>query len=374
MLNLLKEILPSLSSHFNRYNSFSDETIKNSFSIPFELFPLKKELFIKLKKKSSADYFCFIDGGNGSIYSSPSLHIEMQKIAFSCYHKNKKLFLIEIPYLVVLEMSNSNKWNGSYYFEKCKLFSNKNNLFSDLISDDIFNSSFKSFFSSKVNSLSSGIFNSSESSLIEIANDIRKSIEFSISKEIIEIFFKKESDSESLVLVQDGSLFDSYELIKPLVKYYSEHNISVLGISKTSNLITSSGLAPAYVLAKLNQVNNPVNNKVLSEWVIPVGKSDINTLLYARFHEKGKYIFRCDLIGSIDIKSVFSSLLLCSNDPIFLGYPYSLIEIDQFARISKFESDYYKNILMHEILKLDFTLNQVSIENDAHSILDSIKF
>ena len=71
MLNLLKEILPSLSSHFNRYNSFSDETIKNSFSIPFELFPLKKELFIKLKKKSSADYFCFIDGGNGSIYSSP---------------------------------------------------------------------------------------------------------------------------------------------------------------------------------------------------------------------------------------------------------------------------------------------------------------
>ncbi|MBW3013257.1 DNA double-strand break repair nuclease NurA [Candidatus Woesearchaeota archaeon] len=147
-------------------------------------------------------------------------------------------------------------------------------------------------------------------------------------------------------------------------------NIAVCGLAKTTNVFTDGGDNAQVVINKMSKTNFSkckwhyypfvqVNN--------PKHKAD---MFFAKFHPSSNYIFRFELhnLKSIfDIDSLFSLLAENSRDPVFLGYPYGLIDADKNARVSNEERNYLRTIIETK-RDLDAYLRTI----DAHEVLDNI--
>jgi len=88
---------------------------------------------------------------------------------------------------------------------------------------------------------------------------------------------------------------------------------------------------------------------------------------FAKFHPASKHVFRIDSFG--DVNQALGLLEQNSIDPVFLGYPYGLIDADKFARVSTPEAKQLKLMLMTKGGE-KFRLYLAS--KDAHDILNII--
>jgi hypothetical protein len=85
---------------------------------------------------------------------------------------------------------------------------------------------------------------------------------------------------------------------------------------------------------------------------------------FTKLHDTSKYIFRLD---SPDARRAANVLAVSSTDPVFIGYPYGLVEADARARVSK------KEVARLQLL-LDAKLSvgdELSALN-AHDVLDRL--
>ena len=124
-------------------------------------------------------------------------------------------------------------------------------------------------------------------------------------------------------------------------------------LAKSSKIISQKGNAPTILLKKIGP-SKPW------QYVCDHQTS------FIKLHEKSKHVFRFE--GN---PSILPTLVTQSSDPIFLGYPYGLILIDQLARISKSRANSIKMKLLLNNEHKDI-LPYLSTTN-AHDILDSIK-
>jgi len=62
-----------------------------------------------------------------------------------------------------------------------------------------------------------------------------------------------------------------------------------------------------------------------------------------------------------------------SIDPVFLGYPYGLVEADRFARVTNEELDYLKTRFMSKAGKWYKELVPYLNALNSHEILDNIR-
>ena len=86
-------------------------------------------------------------------------------------------------------------------------------------------------------------------------------------------------------------------------------------------------------------------------------------MFFIKLNKKSRHIFRFEVYkkNKFDVNEILT-LLKINQDPVFLGYPYGLIEADKFARVTNNEKEYLKTIL---------SLKRIE-EKEAHEILDSI--
>ena len=96
-------------------------------------------------------------------------------------------------------------------------------------------------------------------------------------------------------------------------------------------------------------------------------------MFFAKLHKNSSRIFRFEIFKEQkpELNTIFSILANNSKDPVFLGYPYGLIEADKLARVSNDEAD-----LLRSSLGIRLEKSQISSFNqrNAHNILDSISF
>ncbi len=76
--------------------------------------------------------------------------------------------------------------------------------------------------------------------------------------------------------------------------------------------------------------------------------------------------------GSFRIGKVLGILAEASKDPVFIGYPYGLIEADKLARVSNEEAEFLKVRLISKAGKERSKIIGYMKTVDAHSILDNI--
>ena len=93
-----------------------------------------------------------------------------------------------------------------------------------------------------------------------------------------------------------------------------------------------------------------------------------------KLNSKSRYCFKLEVYNKIrySINQIASLLKNNSRDPVFLGYPYGLIEADRFARVSNSETEYLRMRIKAAAGKgwedIETSLHAV----DAHSVLDNI--
>jgi hypothetical protein len=278
---------------------------------------IKKENFKELTTVKSKKSIAFIDGGNLEIVKTPSISLFFNRIYYCVYHKNKRI-----------------RKNKTEFYSL--IISNKENIkavcFPKVIKDYVFNPFDKTL-----------SFANKRVSLEKIGNLVRRLAELSAIQNIPADYS-----------VIDGSLEYTHKYEKEIISNFK----NIAGLSKTTSLITKKGLSASGLL-------NYLGGK--KEWFYNAGKD----IYFIKLHKNSKHSFRIDYSGE-DFLELLNLLKENSKDPVFLGYPYGLIEADKFARVSKKECELLKIQIITKIKENSESLELHLNSMNAHDILDNI--
>lgn len=161
------------------------------------------------------------------------------------------------------------------------------------------------------------------------------------------------------IIVRDGSLDIFFEICHEANEMMKQKQVFVCGLAKTNTLRTTNGHSVSFVLEKKSNVG---------AWHYPLTKH----LFFVKLHEKTKHVFRCDV--NLPHYSVFAALAAHAADPVFLGYPYGLIEADRMARVSNDEAAFLRKEIKMKLGKDAANLDVLLGTSETHEILDKIRF
>jgi len=279
----------------------------------------------------------FVDGGNNVLFESAEFCIAIIRVGGIVYQKNKRIKRNSQEfYLLVKEKGG--KYSVKTYPETS---------FNDIT------------FNPEDESLRNGLEKCSASRIV------------SVIRRFAEIEYAHEHSKDSDYVVMDGTLEARYPLEeKYLTRLFSDEKTCAL--SKTCILTTKNGLCITKKLLDLNPVSTWYYYPVVTN---NNPKHDAQ-IYFIKLNNKTKYVFRFEAQKEFsgDVTELLSLLSYNSNDPIFLGYPYGLIDVDQYVRVSDDESRLLQTKLSAKLGKDWNELSKHLNSTNAHSILDKIKF
>jgi hypothetical protein len=164
--------------------------------------------------------------------------------------------------------------------------------------------------------------------------------------------------------VLDGTLEARYSHESGFIAGLDE----VSALSKTCSLTTNTGLGITDYLRTLNEF----------EWYYyPIVKNNNKKhpaeIYFVKFDDKSDYVFRFEHKGK-NAEKIISMLKKNSVDPIFLGYPYGLVDADNTARVSEQEKKMLQTQISVKLGKEWSGFSKMLKSMNAHEILDNIRF
>ncbi|MFQ6003776.1 MAG: DNA double-strand break repair nuclease NurA [Candidatus Zixiibacteriota bacterium] len=186
---------------------------------------------------------------------------------------------------------------------------------------------------------------------------------------------------EGDMLLIDGSLKASiappHNFLLKITQKAKERGIHLVGVTKTSTLYWGdrSPLIPAVV--KIGERFCPD-----SKWFCQLSKEELHTksmsyfgtIYVAKLKTSSDFAFRVDVnrFDQVDPTIVFSFLSNLSGDPAFLGYPYPLAAVHNFARITKGEVEDIRYRLQSKALEKGIsTADWDLLFTDFHEVLNA---
>lgn len=309
-----KKVINDIIDELNNIITFSEDKI-NGIKIDENNF--KKIYDKKVNKK-----ICFVDGGNQEIIGSSNFSLQFIRVCYNIF-LDKKIDSKKYEFFILINSINED--NNIKY--KTKIFGDFKEL--ELVFDSFDNTL-------------TGI---KRAKIKDIGNVIRRFAELKVASLI---------DVKDSVIVLDGDLESeiTYEKIflKELFRKVKDNNI-LLGLSKTTDLFTDNANSIAAVL----------NNIGKESWYYKISEN----IYFTKLHSDSKYVFRLDLYNFDE--DIFPLLLNNSKDPVFIGYPYGLIDAHNFSKVPNNEKEYLKLKIISN-LKIQLHLNAAN----AHNILDGL--
>ncbi len=342
---------------------------------------LSQSNFNNIPDFESAHNLCFVDGGNNAIISSTDLNLSFLRVA-ACIFKNKKRTkIIRHNYLSLItlkkEYDPSNSIESKKLFYNVKIFdysalnlkdSDKSNYLgsiNDLYLVDNINFDYDIF--------SKAVLDLKSNSIESVVDVIRRSLELKLLNECV----VNHLDSYDMAII-DGSLYTPFEFEKrqmsDLFQSVEQKNVLLCALSKTTNLLTDNGRSIHSVMANMVKQNPyPLTKWYYSKAVDLCDSNYQAELFFAKFHKRSKHLFKFEIYRKqkmVDVPKVLGIISSYSTDPVFLGYPYGLISVDDLARVGNKETEILKIKFKHLMSDLD----SKDLENSSHAVLDSIKF
>lgn len=293
----------------------------------------------------------FVDGGNAEIIGSSNFSLNLIRAGCAVYQNNNKKILAEKFEILALVQAVSQ--NSEIYY-KTAFFTAKN----PMPLEDMCFSSFDPALMIGVNRVE----------ISNVANAIRRFAELKLAKII------SERDNFCDIIVLDGNLQSTLtnenKYLNELYESCSKNNVVLAALSKTTSLFTENGNLLSVVLGNIS---------TLPKWSYhPI--VDINNInhkaemFFVKFHDKSKHIFRLEIFNIQKAKAEETINYLAGNciDPIFIGYPYGLVEADKIARISNNEKESLRTFFLFKIK--DKNIEKYLSSANAHEILDRARF
>lgn len=342
-----KEIINSIITSLN--TSLEEKGTHIQLNDPsYKPITFSKNNFHEIKTIESNQRIAFIDGGNTEILKSPNFSLQLIRIYFTIYQNNKRIDSKKLEFYILINAINQEE-NITY---KTQFFGiNKKTINFDSFDKTIRQGQHRIFISS-------------------IGNVIRRFTELETAKNII-----GELDNNDIIIL-DGDLKSSItneiNYLTQLYEKAAEKNITIAAISKTSELFTEKGNALIPVLNELSPKD---------EWyyhpLVKIENQNHKADIYIiKLNKNSKHTFKLEISNKTKYKidELLSILKQNSKDPVFLGYPYGLIEADNFARVSNKEMDYIKTIFLTKLGKDNEKISKYLNTSNSHNILDSISY
>lgn len=346
IINLVKS---NISSANDSHVQFSDRN--------YAPFAFDRKSFQLIKNPTISSKIAFIDAGSAEIIKSPNFSLNLIRVYYTVYKNNKRVNSKKYDFYAFISAKGID--NELFYNVDFIKLDNANN------EKDIVPKNEDLLLSSLDETIKQGI---TRASISNVANVIRRFSEIKTAINIIDNLENKD------IIVLDGSLQCTFtnekRYFEELYKKAVEKNIIVCGLSKTTTLMTDKGNSIANALNKFN-----VDGKWLYHPIADIKNDNHKAeMSFVKLHEKSKHIFRFEIYKEQKEKlhETISLLADSCKDPIFLGYPYGLIEADKNARISNQEKEMLLTIFSAKFGK-DWEKIKEGVSNvDAHEILDNI--
>jgi hypothetical protein len=336
----------------------------------YELLPFPPTGFVPIKDVQPNIRIAFVDGGNQEILGAPNFSVQINRIYFNILTGRDRIIPESLPGKIEFYSATMSDFRNEVFYDT-RIFPLRDE-FADLVPDERHLS-----FSSSDRTVS---FGNQRADIRLVATMARRFAEWEFSKHIVE----DELEGGDLI-VHDGTLQTSHtnEQIYTSRAFEAavEKGVVFAGLSKTSTLLTTTGLSLLGAVQKLAEDYN-----VKGPWCLPIAKIvnvKHNAFIYVvKLHENAKHVFRYEICGEQakqmseeEFCNVTSALANNSKDISFPGYPYGLIDADSFARVSGNEIDAYRVPLMSEISKLGKwkKVSRHISSGDAHGVLDVLK-
>ncbi|HLC85396.1 MAG TPA: DNA double-strand break repair nuclease NurA [Candidatus Nanoarchaeia archaeon] len=334
-LRQLKDLLPQLKEALSQRGS--KIVVSGSYEIAVD-----PNNFFSVTPLPSSNSVVFIDGGNAEVIGAVNVSLQMIRLAASTYKCNtQESFLRKESFCLTTTVPKK----GQLFF--------KTSMTPNLVDVPVFSIQDPTIAPKR------GL--PSVSLMPEIA---RRFAEISLATEAL---VSLERDD---VVVMDGLLSPRYTgedlLIEDLLAKAKHKGITILGLAKTSRLMTEAGDSAMDALASVSPGG-------LWRYSSPADKQSITTH-FVRLHPNSTHVFRLEVPSFCldNLDEALSTLASQSTDPIFLGYPYGLIAADKLARVSNHEQEYLR-LALQSVAGKDFKdIAQAMRSIDAHQILDSM--
>jgi hypothetical protein len=329
----MDELIEDMKNIYVENNLNDDYLLMNSKYVPVLITPKN---FHKIFPNNSNKKILSIDGGNSILFESAAFCIGLIRVGAIVYSKNVRVSRKSKEFYILVRVRNE-KYSVNTYPKT---------------------------------SLNSLVFNPEDESLRNGIEKCDPSRIISVIRRFAEIEFAYENSDDVDYVIMDGTLEARY----PLEDKYMEGLLSTgkaCALSKTCSLVTKNGES---IIRKLSDMG-------VGAWYYypiirsnnPLHKSEI---YFVRLNPKSKYLFRFEIQQGFkgEPEEIIGMLSANSNDPIFLGYPYGLIDVDQYARISGEESALMRTKLSVKMGKDWNEFSKSLTSTNAHAILDKIRF
>ncbi len=339
-INRVNKIITALSLQKIGRPFFSDKR--------YTAFDFDKNNFHHVSK--SQMQICFIDGGNASIIEAQNFELSIIRTYFCTYKATEKTsFSREDFYLAVSPTIEEDKL--VYNAELIPTNSENSTKFSFVASDD---------------TLKNGKF---DAEIGTIAGIVRRFAEWKTAERLA-------NSMDSGMIVMDGSLQTGYtgENFYAESAYNSANNSGIVlsGLSKTSSLLTTTGMNLMAAIDKISP-KAPWYYYPIAEISHPDHFAEMFAL---KLHENARICYRYEILKSqaknadntisLQAQEAISALAFNARDPRYLGYPYGLIDADNFARITERERLALRTLFSSHAQKLSESAG------DAHEIINRI--
>lgn len=309
-----------------------------------------RDRFARLEPKTDDDRnIIFIDGGNAGLLSSPGSCVHFIRIFHTVYRGNRRIGCGADEFYVSCQAQGA----GDSVVFSARLFRSDVNSLTD------------TFFAENF------MFDPLDPALRQMGSRLAISKVPGMVRRIAELstalLLAGRAEKDSIVVI-DGDLCaktgDEGKLLSALRSVSEERKVSVVGLSKTSDLLTSSGRSVAQVLSSMAPQGS---------WsYCPAAERRGALISFAKLHERSDYVFKIESFTKTMTERVLPLLSANSSDAVFLGYPYGLIEADRFARVSSREKEMLRTMFMVKAGRDWNSFGSGERSLDAHSVLDRI--
>lgn len=244
-----------------------------------------------------AKRIAFVDGGNAEILKAPNFSLQFIRLYATIHEENKRVRTFKKEFFALIVAQGK----GALTFD-VETFDTDFTLTKSFAADDA--------------TLRTGMHLATPSA---VADAVRTFAEFTLAQEVC-----KELHAGDM-LVRDGDLMPTQtyanSYVDELKRIALSRGVVLCGLAKTTTVLTDTGNSAAAALQRIAPSGT---------WLYQPPGSLIS---FVRLHNRSGHVFRLDVTQAEHARTVAFALASQSTDPVFLGYPYGLIEADQFAQV-----------------------------------------
>jgi len=363
-LEIIDKIILSLADKLDS-RGLGDPYFK---SPPYRIFPIKGENFRPITEPTSRRKLAFIDGGSREIFGAPDFSIQINRVYFNVFNGGDAPQASESGRCEYFSVTYAQPNGPSIDYETVHYPSSGETRIPLPDETDL-------KFSSADKTMSTA---GQRADISRVAGTSRMFAEWKCAKHVAE-----EKLGEGSIVVMDGNLRAWYtneaRYAQSAYAAAEAKGAVVTGLSKTSRLLTTKSRSLLSSVEEFARKNVPHGT-----WYTPVAEVAAPyhnaTIFIVKLHPNADHIFRFEIVHDqyvnlkeAEVDDILSHLAQNSCDLAFPGYPYGLIDADNFARVSEEEANGYKLMFLSQMTRNGRLDSFSSIRAlDAHDILNRL--